>query len=105
MQRVESLAQCFEEMSIQRPTPKVTDARMADWRKQLRRLAQQKVTQVVEDLDLATFVQEGTDGPVRALALWLNKAGTKNWNLTNVTEASNTRTRKRQQAVVAEPGI
>ena len=104
VQRVESLAQCFEEMSVQRPTHKVTDTRLEEWR----RLSQQKVTQadsqtiinairtwrelshfqedrgleVVEDLDLASFIQEGTDGPARALASlkWLNKAGTMGWN-------------------------
>ena len=72
----------------------MTEARLEEWRKQLRRLSQQKVTQadsqtiinairtwkelahfqedrgleIVEDLDLASFIQEGTDGPVRALA-------------------------------------
>ena len=45
VQRVESLAQCFEEMSVQRPAHKVTEARLEEWRKQLRRLSQQKVTQ------------------------------------------------------------
>ena len=135
VQRVESLAQCFEEMSVQRPAHKVTEARLEEWRKQLRRLSQQKVTQadsqtiinairtwkelahyqedrgleVVEDLDLASFVQDGTDGPARALASlkWLNKAGTMGWNLTNIQlpVAPNVRTRKRQQAVVAEPGM
>ena len=135
VQRVESLAQCFEEMSVQRPAHKVTEARLEEWRKQLRRLSQQKVTQadsqtiinairtwkelahfqedrgleIVEDLDLASFIQEGTDGPVRALASlkWLNKAGTMGWTLTNIQipEAPNVRTRKRQQAVVAEPGM
>ena len=135
VQRVESLAQCFEEMSVQRPTHRVTDTRLDEWKKQLRRLSQQKVTQadsqtiinairtwrelahfqedrgleVVEDLDLASFIQEGTDGPARALASlkWLNKAGTMGWNLTNiqVPAAPNVRTRKRQQAVVAEPGM
>ena len=70
----------------------MTEARLEEWRKQLRRLSQQKVTQadsqtiinairtwkelahyqedrgleVVEDLDLASFVQDGTDGPARA---------------------------------------
>ena len=34
VQRVESLAQCFEEMSVQRPAHKVTEARLAEWRKQ-----------------------------------------------------------------------
>ena len=135
VQRVESLAQCFEEMSVQRPAHKVTEARLEEWRKQLRRLSQQKVTQadsqtiinaihtwkelahfqedrgleIVEDLDLASFIQEGTDGPVRALASlkFFNKAGTMGWTLTNIQipEAPNVRTRKRQQAVVAEPGM
>ena len=122
-------------MSVRRPTHKVTEERLEEWRKQLRRLSQQKVTQadsqtiinaictwrelahyqedrgleVVEDLDLASFIQEGTDGPATALASlkWLHEAGTMGWNLTNVQipEAPNTRTRKRQQAVVAEPGM
>ena len=41
---------------------------------------------MIEDLDLASFIQEGTDGPVRALASlkWLNKAGTMGWTLTNI---------------------
>ena len=64
---------------------------------------------MVEDLDLASFVQDGTDGPARALASlkWLNKAGTMGWNLANIQlpVAPNVRTRKRQQAVVAEPGM
>ena len=135
MQRVDSLASCFEEMCIQKPQHKVTEDRLVEWRKQLRRLAQQKVTQAdsqtvinairtwreplqfqedrgldqIEGIDLATFIQDGTDGPVRALASlkWLNKAGEMGWSLTNVSVpvAPNTRTRKRQQAVVAEPGM
>ena len=135
MHRVDSLAACFEEMCIQKPQHKVTEDRLVEWRKQLRRLAQQKVTQAdsqtvinairtwrellqfqedrgldqIEGIDLATFIQDGTDGPVRALASlkWLNKAGEMGWSLTNVSvpEAPNTRTRKRQQAVVAEPAM
>jgi len=81
-------------------THQVTEDRLAEWQKQLRHLAQQKVAhadsqtimnairtwkelahsqedrglEVVEDF--ATFVQEGADGPVMAIASlkWLSKA-------------------------------
>ena len=83
-------------------THQVTEDRLAEWQKQLRHLAQQKVAhadsqtimnaartwkelahyqedrglEVVEDLDFATFVQEGADGPVMAIASlnWLKAA-------------------------------
>ena len=77
--------------------------------KELAHYQEDRGLEVVEDLDLASFVQDGTDGPARALASlkWLNKAGTMGWNLTNIQlpVATNVRTRKRQQAVVAEPGM
>ena len=107
LQRVEALSQCFVEMSVQRlPTMSLRSTWCMGWRKQLRRLAQQHfiVTQtdsqtiinairtwkelahyqedrgldLGESLDFLLFVQEGTDGPVRAIASlkWLNDVGT-----------------------------
>ena len=54
--------------------------------KELAHFQEDRGLEVIEDLDLASFIQEGTDGPVRALASlkWLNKAGTMGWTLTNI---------------------
>lgn len=108
---------------------------MVEWRKQLRRLAQQHVTQMDsqtiinaihtwkelahfqedrglelgESRDVPLFVLEGTDSPMRAIKSlqWLHDAGAMHWDPANVRapEAPNTRTRKRQQAVVIEQGM
>lgn len=44
--------------------------------KELAHYQEDRGLEVVEDLDFATFVQEGADGPVMAIASlkWLNKA-------------------------------
>lgn len=46
LQRVEALLQCLVEMAVQRPPRDCTEELMVEWRKQLRRLAQQHVTQM-----------------------------------------------------------
>ena len=119
LQRVEALLQCLVEMAVQRPPRDCTEELMVEWRKQLRRLAQQHVTQMDsqiiinairtwkelahfqedrglelgESWDFPLFVLEGIDSPMRAIKSlqWLNDAGAM---------PPNTRTRKRQQAVV-----
>ena len=92
--RVEALAKVFEDAGIHRPSVgNLSDAILAEWKLQLQRLAQVKVTKsepqtvvnavrtwselvsfmrsrdrtTIEHLDLASFLASGSKGPKRAL--------------------------------------
>ena len=100
--RVEALAKVFEDAGIHRPSVgNLSDAILAEWKLQLQRLAQVKVTKsepqtivnavrtwgelvsfmrardrtTIEHLDLASFLASGSKGPKRALnsLRWLSK--------------------------------
>ncbi|CAK9074631.1 ATP-dependent Clp protease ATP-binding subunit clpA-like [Durusdinium trenchii] len=128
-----ALKDTFVELGVMRPHAVMNERTQKEWERALMRLAEEKTTHsepstilnavktwvelrtfmkardrtVVEAVDLAAFIQDGTPGPSRALnALrWLSKAGSLQFNLTNIvlpTPKSN-RQRKKQQAIVVEP--
>ena len=133
IRRAEALKDTFVELGVMRPHAVMNERTQKEWERALMRLAEEKTTHsepstilnavktwvelrtfmkardrtVVEAVDLAAFIQDGTPGPSRALnALrWLSKAGSLQFNLTNIvlpTPKSN-RQRKKQQAIVVEP--
>ena len=132
--RVEALAKVFEDAGIHRPSVgNLSDAILAEWKLQLTRLAQVKVTKsepqtvvnavrtwselvsfmrsrdraTIEHLDLASFLASGSKGPKRALnsLRWLNKLGHLGWQLDSIAldPPASRRAAARSQALVVEP--
>ena len=132
--RVEALAKVFEDAGIHRPSVgNLSDAILAEWKLQLTRLAQVKVTKsepqtvvnaartwselvsfmrsrdrtTIEHLDLASFLASGSKGPKRALnsLRWLNKLGHLGWQLDAIVldPPASRRAAARSQALVVEP--
>ena len=131
--RVEALAKVFEDAGIHRPSVgNLSDAILAEWKLQLLRLAQVKVTKsepqtivnavrtwgelvsfmrsrdrtTIEHLDLASFLASGSKGPKRALnsLRWLNKLGHLGWQLDSIVlDPPASRAAAGSQALVVEP--
>ena len=131
---MEALAKVFEHAGIHRPSVgNLSDAILAEWKLQLMRLAQVKVTKsepqtvvnavrtwselvsfmrsrdrtTIEHLDLASFLASGSKGPKRALnsLRWLNKLGHLGWQLDSIVldPPASRRAAARSQALVVEP--
>eukprot|EP00435_Cladocopium_sp_Y103_P030945 s870_g7.t1 len=134
LQRVDTLKQVFLECGVLRPMGDLSERMQNEWHTGVTRLAQDKVTQAdkatiincvrtfvelrtfmaergrvlpPEELDLISFVNQGTEAPVRALngLRWLVKNGNLGWPLSGVRTPVPTeqKTKKKSQAVVVEP--